>query len=108
MVYVVRYHYAYTRSALSFSRSARCDALRVSKIPVAHGGGALRLSRYQWRGSGSVGACATGNKNRCATGSCFPSSGVWGLKPHDRDNLITEVCLIRLRLCFSSLELLGP
>jgi hypothetical protein len=74
MVYVVRYHYAYTRSALSFSRSARCDALRVSKIPVAHGGGALRLSRYQWRGSGSAGACATGNKNRCATGSCFPSS----------------------------------
>jgi hypothetical protein len=49
-------------------------ALRVSKILVAHGGGALRLIRYQWRGSGSAGACATGNNNRCATGSCFPSS----------------------------------
>jgi hypothetical protein len=49
-------------------------ALRVNKIPVAHGGGALRVIRYQWRGSGSAGACATGNINRCATGSCFPSS----------------------------------
>jgi hypothetical protein len=31
----------------------------------------------------------------------------WGLKPHDRDNLIVEVWLIGLKLCFSSLELLG-
>jgi hypothetical protein len=32
---------------------------------------------------------------------------VWGLRPHDRDNPIAEVCLIGLRLCFSSLKLLG-
>jgi hypothetical protein len=31
-----------------------------------------------------------------------------GLRPHDRDNPIAEVCLIGLRLCFSPLELLGP
>jgi hypothetical protein len=32
----------------------------------------------------------------------------WGLRPHDHDNPIAEVCLIGLGLCFSSLELLGP
>jgi hypothetical protein len=36
-----------------------------------------------------------------------PATWVWGLRPHDRDNPIAEVCLIGLRLCFSSLELLG-
>jgi hypothetical protein len=37
----------------------------------------------------------------------LPGTWVWGLRPHDRDNPITEVRLIGLRLCFSSLELLG-
>jgi hypothetical protein len=49
-------------------------ALQVNKIPVAHGGGVLWVIRYQWRGSGSARACATGSINRCAMGSCFPSS----------------------------------
>jgi hypothetical protein len=38
----------------------------------------------------------------------LPATWAWGLRPHDRDNPIAEVCLIGLRLCFSSLELLGP
>jgi hypothetical protein len=37
----------------------------------------------------------------------LPATWAWGLRPHDHDNLIAEVCLIGLRLCFSSLELLG-
>jgi hypothetical protein len=38
----------------------------------------------------------------------LPATWAWGLRPHGRDNPIAEVCLIGLRLCFSSLELLGP
>jgi hypothetical protein len=49
-------------------------ALRVTYIPVAYAGGALWVMHYQWRGSGSAGACATGSNNRCATGSYFCSS----------------------------------
>jgi hypothetical protein len=37
----------------------------------------------------------------------LPATWAWGLRPHDRDNLIAEVHLIGLGLCFSSLELLG-
>jgi hypothetical protein len=37
----------------------------------------------------------------------LPATWAWGLRPHDRDNLIAEVCLIGLKLCLSSLKLLG-
>jgi hypothetical protein len=36
----------------------------------------------------------------------LPASWAWGLRPHDRNNPIAEVCPIGLRLRFSSLELL--
>jgi hypothetical protein len=37
----------------------------------------------------------------------LPATWAWGLRPHDLDNLIAEVWLIGLKLCFPSLELLG-
>jgi hypothetical protein len=37
----------------------------------------------------------------------LPATWASGLRPHDRDNPIAEVCLVGLKLCLSSLELLG-
>jgi hypothetical protein len=37
----------------------------------------------------------------------LPATWAWGLRPHDRVNLIAKVWLIGLKLCFPSLELLG-
>jgi hypothetical protein len=67
-------------------------------------GSARDLTRHSSR---TLAAVEVAQKANRITEVKLLATWAWGLRPHDRDNPIAEVCLVGLGLCFSSLELLA-